>query len=172
MSDLRIPNPNHHVAFEDVCDLTVELVQPSIQDEQGLPGRCCEVLSEKSAAHHDPVPAAPRPIKRLDGLFQALDHLDFAGAELHKQCVGLTTGAAEHIVLMDLCEGALESQVRQVQVGVDVEGLLDLSPFRDGLDPHQAIAVINCDQIAAVWRHVGCAGDVTVLADHAVCHAV
>lgn len=170
--DLRIPNPYNHVAFENVGDLTVELVESSVQNEEGLPGRCHDVLAEKSAAHHDPVPAAPRPVEQLDGLFQALDHLDFAGAQLHKQHVGLTARAAEHVVLVDLCERALERQIGKVQVGVDVEGFLDLSPLRNGLDPHQAIDVIHCDQVVTIWRHVRGACDVTVLPNHAVCNTV
>lgn len=169
---LRLPDPNHHVALDDVGDLTVELVEPSVQDEEGLSGRGHEVLSEQAAARHGPVPAAPRPLGRLGGLFQALDHLHFAGAQLHEQSVRLTAGAAEHVVLVDLREGALEGQVGQVEVGVDVEGLLDFSPLGNHLDPHQAVAVVDGDQVAAVRGHVRGAGDVAVLADHAVRHAV
>lgn len=60
--DLRIADPHHHVAFEDVGDLAVELVEPPVQDEEGLSGRGHEVLSEQSAAHHHPVSTAPRPL--------------------------------------------------------------------------------------------------------------
>lgn len=84
----------------------------------------------------------------------------------------MTAGAAEHVVLVDLREGALEGQIRQVEVGVDVEGLLDLSPLGDHLDPHQAVAVVHSDQVVAVWRHEGSAGDVAVLANHTICHTV
>lgn len=169
---LRLPHPHHHVALDDVGDLTVELVEPSIQDEEGLSGRGHEVLAEQSAAGHHPVPTAPRPLKRLGGLLQALDHLHFPGAQLHKQSVSLATGAAEHVVLVDLGERALERHVGQVEVGVDVEGFLDLSPLGDRLDPHQAVAVVNSDQVVTVWRHVGSAGDVAVLSDHTVRHTV
>lgn len=127
--DLRLPDPHHHVAFEDVSDLTVELVESSVQDEEGLPGWGHEVLSEQPAACHNPVPTVPWPLERLGGLFQALDHLDFASAQLNKQSVSLTTRAAEHVVLVDLCEGALEGQIRQVKVSVNVKGLVDLSPL-------------------------------------------
>lgn len=67
--DLRLPDPHHHVAFGDIGDLTVELVEPSVQDEEGLSGRGHEVLSEQSAARHYPVPTAPRPLERLGGFF-------------------------------------------------------------------------------------------------------
>lgn len=170
--DLRIPNPHHHVAFEDIGDLAVELVEPSVQDEEGLSGRGHEVLSEQSAAHHYPVSTAPRPLHRLGGLFQALDHLDFARAQLHKQSVSLAAGAAKQVVLVDLREGALEGQIGQVEVGVNVKRLLDLSALRDDLDPHQAVAVVHSDQVVAVGGHVGSAGHVAVLADHAVRDAV
>lgn len=169
---LRLPDPRHHVALEDIGDLTVELVEPTVQDKEGLPGRGHEVLSEQPAALHRPVPTAPRPIGRLGGFFQALDHLDLAGAQLHEQGVGLAAGAAEHVVLVDLGEGALEGQVGQVQVGVDVERRPDLPPLRDHLDPHQAVAVVDGDQVATVRGHVGSADDVVVLADDGVRHAV
>ncbi|TNN61703.1 hypothetical protein EYF80_028065 [Liparis tanakae] len=91
---------------------------------------------------------------------------------LHKQSVRLTAGAAEHVVLVDLREGALERQIGQVEVGVDVERLLDFPPLRNHLDPHQAAAVVHRDQVAAVRRRVRGAGDVAVLSDHAVGHAV
>lgn len=67
--DLGLPDPHHHVAFGDIGDLTVELVEPSVQDEEGLSGRGHEVLSEQSAARHYPVPTAPRPLERLGGFF-------------------------------------------------------------------------------------------------------
>ena len=169
---LRLANPHHHVAFHDVGDLTVELVEPAVQDEEGLSWRGHEVLAEQSAAGHHPVPTAPRPLERLRGLFQALDHLDFAGAQFHEQGVGLPARAPEHVVLVDLREGALEGQVGQVQVRVDVERFLDLSPIGDGLDPHQAVAVVDRDQVVTVWRHEGSAGDVTVLSDDAIRHTV
>lgn len=61
--DLRLPNPHHHIAFEDVSDLTVELAEPSIQDEEGLSGWGHKVLSEQFAADHYPVLTAPWPLE-------------------------------------------------------------------------------------------------------------
>lgn len=172
MGVLRLADPHHHVAFEDVGDLAVELVEPSVQNEEGVSGGGHEVLSEQTAAGHHPVPDAPRPLERLGGLLQALDHLHFAAAQLHEQSVRLASRAAEHVVLVELGEGALEGQVGQVEVGVDVEGILDLSALRDHLDPHQAVAVVHGHQVVAVRRHVRRAGDDSVLSDQAVRHTV
>lgn len=135
-SSLRLPHPYHHIAFEDICDLTVELVEPSIQDEEGLSGWCHKVLSKQSTAHHYPVSVAPWPLEWPGGLFQTLDHLDFASTQLHKQNISLAARATKDIVLVKFCEGALKGQIRQVKVGVNVKGHLDLSPLRDDLNPH------------------------------------
>lgn len=171
-SGLRLPHPRQHIALDHVGDLAVELIEPSVQDEQGLPGRGHEVLAEGAAAHHRPVTGAPRPFVRLDGLFQALDHLHLAAVQLHEQHVGLAPGASEHVVLVGLSEGALEGQVGDVQVGVDVKGLPDLASLRDSLDAHEAVAVVHGHEVAAVRGHVGRSGDVAVQAHHAVRHAV
>lgn len=170
--NLRLPDPRQHIAFENISDLTVELVESSVQDEEGLSGRGHEVLSKQSAARHHPVSTAPRPLERLNGLFQALDHLDFAGAQLHEESVSLTARAAKQIVLVDFREGALKGQIGQMKVGVNVEGILDLSPHWNHLDPHQAVAIIDSDQVVAIWRHVGSASDVTVLANNAIRYTV
>lgn len=73
---------------------------------------------------------------------------------------------------MKFCEGALKRQIGQMEIGVNVKGRLDLPPLRDYLNPHQPISVINSDQVVAIWRHVGSAGDVAVLADDGICYTV
>lgn len=158
--------------MEDIGDLAVELVEPTVQNKEGFPGRGHEVLAKQSAARHHPVPAAPRPLGGLGGFFQAFDHLDFAGAQLHKQSVGLAAGAAKQVVLVDFGEGALEGQVGQVEVGVDVKRLADLAALRDHLDPHQAVAIIDGDQVVAVRGDVGSAGHAAIPANHSVGDAV
>lgn len=73
---------------------------------------------------------------------------------------------------MDFGKRALEGQVGQVEVGVDVKRLTDLSALRDHLDPHQAVAVIDGDQVVAIRGNVGSTGHIAVLADHSVGDAV
>lgn len=86
---LGLANPHHSIPQGHVSDFTVELVQASVEDEQGALGRSHEVLSKQATAGHDAVFPVPAPLGWRRGLFEALDHFDVSGAELHEQGIRL-----------------------------------------------------------------------------------
>lgn len=59
-----------------------------------------------------------------------------------------------------------------MKVGVDVERIMDLPSFRNGLNSHKTIGVVNRDQVVSIWRYIRSAGYIAVVSDHAVRHAI
>lgn len=59
-----------------------------------------------------------------------------------------------------------------MQVGVDIEGLPNQAPDRNGLQAHQAVAVVHADEVMSVGRDVGRTANVPIRTDHTIRHAV